>query len=96
MKSAYLLLLIAGLLLCGVTSVIAGEVFTVINSEELKAMIDRGEPDLVLVDTRSTEEYQEAHIKGAVSIPWARLEKEPAALTFPKDAKLLFYCSGAT
>lgn len=96
MKSTYLLLLIVGLLLCGVTSVVAGDVFSVITSEELKAMIDSGEPDLVLVDTRSSEEYQDAHIKGALSIPWARLEKDPAALDFPKETKLLFYCSGSS
>lgn len=96
MRSGYLLLVIVGLLLCGVTSVVAGDVFTVITSEELKAMIDRKEPDLVLVDTRSSEEYQEAHIKGAVSIPWAKLEKNALVLNFPKESKVLFYCSGSS
>lgn len=96
MKSFCLMLVIFGLLLCGVTSVVAGEVFTVITSEQLKARIDCNEPDLVLVDTRSSGEYQEAHIKGAVSIPWANLEKNPAALNFPKESKVLFYCTGAS
>ena len=96
MRKSCLVLVIAGLLMCWVTSVIAGEVFTVISSEELKAMIDRKEPGLVLVDTRSAEEYQDAHIKGALSIPWARLEKDPAVLDFPKESKLLFYCSGSS
>ena len=96
MRSSCFLLAIVGLLLCGVTSVVAGDVYKVITSEELKAMIDRKEPGLILVDTRSSGEYQEAHIKDAVSIPWARLEKDPAALNFPKESKLLFYCTGSS
>lgn len=96
MRSSYLLMVVAGLLLCWATPVIAGDVFTYITSEELKTRVDLKEPGLVLVDTRSTEEYQEAHIKGAISIPWVRLEKDPAALNFPKDSKILFYCTGSS
>ena len=59
-------------------------------------MIDRKEPGLTLVDTRSSGEYQDAHIKGALNIPWARLEKDPSVLNFPKDAKILFYCTGSS
>lgn len=70
------------------------EPFTVVTSEEVKAMIDWEEPGLVIIDARTPEEYQQVHIKGAVNVPWPVLEKNPAALTFPKDAKLVFYCNG--
>ena len=96
MRSNYILLVIVGLLLFGVVSVAAADVFTAITSEELRAMIERKEQHLVLVDTRSHGEYQDAHIKGALNIPWARLEKDPSALNFPKDSNLLFYCSGSS
>ena len=70
------------------------EPFTVVTSEETKAMIDWQEPGLVIIDARTPEEYQQVHIKGAVNVPWPLLEKDPTALAFPKDAKLVFYCNG--
>jgi rhodanese-related sulfurtransferase len=70
------------------------EPFTVVTSEETKAMIDRKDPGLVVIDARSPGEYQEVHIKGAVNIPWPMLEKNPALMNMAKDAKLVFYCNG--
>lgn len=70
------------------------EPFTVVTSEEVKAMIDRHEPGQVVIDARTPAEFGEVHIKGAVNIPWPVLEKNPAALDLPKDAKLIFYCNG--
>ena len=65
------------------------EPFTVITSEELKAMIDRYESELVVVDTRTPEEFQEVHIEGAVNVALHALENNPAILTITKDAKLV-------
>lgn len=70
------------------------EPFTVLTSDEVKAMIDRHEPGMVVIDARTPLEFQEVHIRGAVNIPWPLLEKNPAALDFPRDAKLVFYCNG--
>ncbi|MEI7815845.1 MAG: rhodanese-like domain-containing protein [Desulfuromonadales bacterium] len=70
------------------------EPFAVVTSEEVKAMIDRQEPGLILIDARTPQEFQEVHIKGAVNLPLPVLEKNPAALTFSKDATLVFYCNG--
>jgi 3-mercaptopyruvate sulfurtransferase SseA len=98
MKSIVMLMAALGLILFSTLSSVAvekpGEVFTVLTSEQLKAMIDSKEPGLVVIDTRSAEEYQEAHIKGAISITWARLENDRSVLNFPKDSKVLFYCNG--
>lgn len=91
--SAVLFLLFA---FCGIT--IAEEnvkaVFKVVTSEELKALIDQKSPGLVVVDARSSEEYQEVHIKDAVSIPLPKLEKDASLLPTSKDARLVFYCNG--
>jgi rhodanese-related sulfurtransferase len=70
------------------------EPFTVVSSEEVKAMIDRHEPGLVVIDARTPAEYQEVHIKGAVNIPLPELEKKPSLLDFPKESRLVFYCNG--
>ena len=68
--------------------------YTVVTSEELRAMISRQMPGLVVIDARTAEEYQQEHIKGSVSVPEPELSKNRALLTFPKDARLVFYCNG--
>ena len=67
-----------------------------VTGAELKAMIDRNEPGLVIIDSRSQSQYEETHIKGAVSIPLMDMEQNPALPEAPKDARLVFYCSGNT
>lgn len=67
-----------------------------ITSEELKVLLDRKEPGVVVIDSRSPQDYQEAHIVTAVNIPWVRMEKEPSLLAYPENSKLVFYCSGAS
>lgn len=70
--------------------------YTTVTSTELKAMIDRAEPGLVIIDSRVPGQFIEAHIKGAISIPLEELEQNPALPLAPKSAKLVFYCSGTT
>jgi len=67
-----------------------------LTSEELKAMVDRNEAGLVIIDSRSQSQYEEAHIKGAISIPLDVMEKSPELPGVQKDARLVFYCSGST
>ncbi|MDD2736555.1 MAG: rhodanese-like domain-containing protein [Desulfuromonadaceae bacterium] len=68
--------------------------FKVVTSEELKALIDQESAGLAVIDARSAEEYQEVHIKNAVSIPLSKLEKDATLLPASKDARLVFYCNG--
>jgi rhodanese-related sulfurtransferase len=74
--------------------VCAEDKFKVVTSEELKTLVEENAKGLVVIDSRSAGEYQEVHIKNAISIPLSKLEKEPALLTSPKDAILVFYCNG--
>ena len=67
--------------------------FKIVSTEELKAMLAEGKP-LTLIDSRSPQEYQEAHIKGAISIPEKELQKNVALLPEDKSALLVIYCNG--
>lgn len=48
--------------------------------------------DFVLLDTRSRDAFQSAHIPGAWSMPLERLNE--VALQLPKDKELVTYCWG--
>ena len=99
MRVVKMLMLVAGMLLyIALPSMAAekgkAEPYTVLTSEELRAMLDRQEPDMVVIDARNPEEYQEVHIRTAVNVPWSKLEKDKTLLNFPKEKKLVFYCNG--
>ncbi len=70
--------------------------YVTISSPELKAMIDRSEPAPVIIDSRSQSQFDQTRIKGAINIPLAEMEQNPALPKAPKDAQLVFYCSGST
>jgi phage shock protein E len=61
-----------------------------ISPEEAKQQMDM-EPDLVLLDVRTLEEYQERHIPGARLLPNESITDQPIA-GVPFEAKLLVYC----
>ncbi len=65
-----------------------------ITTEALKAMLDDSREKPLVIDARNPEEYDEVHIKNAVSIPVAKLEKDPSLLPQDKGRKLIFYCNG--
>jgi rhodanese-related sulfurtransferase len=68
--------------------------FPIVTSEQLKELLESQPEGLVLIDARTQPEFQEAHIRTAVSIPLTVLEKDSSALTFAKNARLIFYCNG--
>lgn len=62
-----------------------------ITAEDGKALMD-SEADFVLVDVRRTDEYEEAHIPGAINIPNESIEEtQPDALS-DLDAAIVVYC----
>lgn len=61
-----------------------------ISPEEAKQQMDT-EPDLVLLDVRTLEEYQERHIPGARLLPNETIGDQPIE-GVPFEAKLLVYC----
>ncbi|MBI4581281.1 MAG: rhodanese-like domain-containing protein, partial [Planctomycetes bacterium] len=50
------------------------------------------EGSVVVIDVRPAEEYEAAHIPGAISVPLKELEKRLAEL--PKDQEIVAYCRG--
>lgn len=68
--------------------------FPIISSEQLKALLESKPADLVLIDARTPQEYQETHILTSINIPLPVLEKDTTALNAAKNAHLVFYCNG--
>ena len=89
-------MLLVGMFLAALSLPAFGGDYSTLTSAELKAMSDRNEPGLVIIDSRSRSQYEETHIKGAINIPLMDMEQNPVLPEAPKDARLVFYCSGNT
>lgn len=63
---------------------------TGVSLSELKERMEKGE--VLLIDVRPKEEYEEAHIPGALSIPIEELEGKLASL--PSNIEVVAYCRG--
>ena len=61
-----------------------------LSPEEAKARMEAN-PDLILLDVRTQEEYDDGHIPGAVCLPSDMIE-EGLPFSFDKDAEILLYC----
>jgi phage shock protein E len=64
-----------------------------IDSEQLKTWM-HGNQKAVLIDARPAEEYQQAHIPGAINIPADRMKTETSRLPKDKATPIIFYCRG--
>jgi rhodanese-related sulfurtransferase len=89
-----LLFVLLSLLLSASVVLAAAEPFTAIGSEELHRMLKENPATVVVMDTRSANEHAEAHIEGALSMPLATMEANPALPALPKDTLIVFYCTG--
>lgn len=58
----------------------------------LLAAYQAGEPVFTLIDARSGEEYAAGHVRGAVNIPFDRLDEFRSLLPPGKHAPILIYC----
>jgi len=67
--------------------------FKSVSTEVLKDMIDE-KKSLTLIDARTNEEYQQAHIVNAVNIVEKDFEKLAATLPADRGALLVLYCNG--
>ena len=64
-----------------------------IATEELKALLDRGEK-VAVINSLSALEFTQTKIKGSVNIPYGKLRDGEAALPADKETTLVFYCLG--
>ena len=60
-----------------------------ISVEDTKALFDAGEA--VIVDVRTSVEYERGHIPGAIAIPRSEIESRMEEL--PHEAEILLYCT---
>ena len=75
-------------------SLYASAQFLVIDSSTVLDRLGSHEK-VLLVDVRSTEEYRQGHIPGAISIPAERMFDEKRRLPKDKQSQIIFYCRGA-
>ena len=62
-----------------------------ISREDLKAKLDRGD-NFILVETLSEEQYQHAHLPGAVNLPPDRVRELAGEVIPDKDVDVVVYC----
>lgn len=68
----------------------SGEAYHKITAEEARKMMEEG--GVTIVDVRTTAEYAEKHIPGAILVPVETIGLEPPQALPDKDAVLLVYC----
>lgn len=75
-------------------AVAATDTYQIIGHEELRAIVDAEVRNFLLVDSRNPEEYQEAHIPGAINIPEKEMDRFLGLLPADKSTQIIFYCNG--
>ena len=68
--------------------------YTIVDTIGLKKMLDTDPADVVIVDARNPEEYQEVHIKEAINAPQKKFKKYADLLPKEKSVQIVFYCNG--
>ena len=63
-----------------------------IDPSDLTAALARGEK-IIVVDTRTPENYEHTHIPSAINIPHRTMSASTTA-TLPRDAVIVTYCDG--
>ncbi len=67
--------------------------YGLIDTGNLKKLLD-GKAEMTVVDARNPEEFQEVHVRGAISVPVKQWEKFASRLPADKSARIIFYCNG--
>jgi len=86
-------------LIIGLTSYIAytkGWILTnfeSVSAEQAQQMI-QSDSDSIILDVRTSEEFEQGHLQNAVSIPLGNLEQELSQLS--KDQKVIVYCQSGS
>lgn len=55
--------------------------------------LQRGQTGFIIVDVRSTDDYEECHVEGAISFPYRQINAETVT-RLPKDKLIVVYCWG--
>ena len=91
-KLIFLFLAVMMLTACGQANENPKEaIYMNINAEEAKKIMDT-ESGYIILDVRTQEEYDEAHIPGAIVIPNTEIEARAESELTDKDQMILVYC----
>lgn len=91
MKNFILMIIIAVMLVgCG-EGTPENEVYRKISAEDAKKMMDENE-DIIILDVRTEEEYQQGHIQNSLLIPDTEIQNKAEELLADKDAVIIIYC----
>jgi len=63
-----------------------------ISQQELLSAIDNKTQDVVILDVRSKEEYDQGHIAGAINVSYDNVEANLGKLTKYQKSKVVVYC----
>jgi predicted sulfurtransferase len=81
------------LLLLQAPAVIMAQNIPDLTTAELKQKIDAREK-IVIIDNRTSQEYGQGHLPGAINIPPQQFGAISESLPKEKDLPLVFYCRG--
>lgn len=80
----------------GPTAILVSEkgekaMYEIITTEDAKNIMDSGD-ELVILDVREQDEFDEGHIPGAILIPYTEIENKAEEMLPDKDKLILVYC----
>ncbi|NIV72646.1 hypothetical protein GWN26_11905 [Candidatus Saccharibacteria bacterium] len=67
-----------------------------VTAEEVAKWVIDKRPDILIVDIRSSEEYNQYHIPGAMNIPFAKLFEEASLDMLKRNYNIILYSNGET
>jgi rhodanese-related sulfurtransferase len=92
MKTRKSILFLSGFILLTAVSAMAQQA-GIIDAAQVKSWLT-GKNKAVVIDSRTPDEYQQAHITGAINIPADQMHKEASKLPAKKTTPIVFYCRG--
>jgi rhodanese-related sulfurtransferase len=63
------------------------------DSTDVRTDLERGTAPILIVDVRSKEAYEQAHVPGSISLPYRSINQTTTA-SIPTDTILVTYCWG--
>ena len=74
------------------TSIVFASDTLPISQQELLSALDKGVENIVILDVRSQDEYNEGHVPGAINVSYDNVEAELGQLTKYQNSKIVVYC----